>query len=96
MRKCKTKVKIFRYLGSLVFEGFCDKEIRSRIVSSIFMDGKKATGKINLDLKKTNYQMFGLQCGFVCRTVVDNVCADMEMWMWLMVMEEKKWKRSAG
>jgi len=49
------KVSEFKYLGSLISEdGYCEKEIHSRIaLGKIYMDKKRLfTGKLNLELKK--------------------------------------------
>ena len=51
----QSKLQQFSYLGSLITDGYCDKEIRSRIglTKVKFMERKKIlTSKMNLDLRK--------------------------------------------
>jgi len=58
------QVSQFRYLGSLISEnGYCTKEIRSRIemTKKVFMEKRKlSTGKMNNGTKEENNEMLSL------------------------------------
>ena len=58
------QVSQFRYLGSLISEnGYCTKEIRSRIemTKKVFMEKRKlSTGKMNNGTKEENNEMLSM------------------------------------
>jgi len=111
-RQGKTKVKIyingqlleqvqqFRYLGSSITEdGYCDKEIRSRIglAKVKFMEKKKIlTSKMNLDLRKRivkclvwSVALYASKTWTISKTAMKRIEA-FEMWIWRM-MEKISW-----
>ena len=75
--KLVDQVTQFRYLGSLITEdGYCEKEIRSRIgmAKKIFQDKKKLfIGKMNLELKKRIIKclVWTVECSSLCGRNVD-------------------------
>jgi len=82
----------FRYLGSLITEdGYCDKEIRSRIglAKAKFMEMKKILiSKMNLDLRKRivkclawSVALHASETWTISKTVMKRIEA-FEMWIW--------------
>ena len=88
------QVQQFRYFGSLITEdGYCDKEIRSRIGLGLakvkFMERKKIlTSKMNLDLRKRivkclvwSVALYASETWTISKTDMKRIEA-FEMWIW--------------